>query len=233
MKAPKYKRPPGLVIDMHSHRPKQFSEVEARLNDLRRQPLNTLFPEHALVISLPRSKDRLDKFLAQNTFSGTMKVIEAVDGKTLPPTVPWMKPGDLGCLKSHQNALIYARDKKWPCVMIFEDDVIFVENFNEKIKAAMKELPANWDLMWLGGNNNTPPISYSSKLKVLTGSWGTFGMVIRNTVYDYFIEQFGGQERSSDDYYRIGHSKFVSFRSAENLVIHVGGVSDRLLINHG
>lgn len=225
----------GIKVDTHGHRLIRTSETAKRAEELKLLPLNTEMLQHALVISLPRSKDRLDKFLAQNTFGGTMEVIEAVDGSLLPKVpegVP-LRQGDLGCLLSHKKALEYARDEGWDMVLILEDDASFVADFNNKLNQAMRELPETWDMLWIGGNDahGQESFPYSANLKVNNGMWGTYGIIIREWVYDYFIELFAEEKRSSDDYYRINHARFRLFRTRDNLVKHAGGRSDRIVIN--
>ena len=194
-------------------------------------PRNTEFPEHALVINLPRSTERLAKFKASNNFTGTTEVLEAVDGTLHTPKVPSMKFGDVGCLLSHKKALEHARDSGWSMALIFEDDVIFPPDFNERLRQCMSELPADWELFWGGGKDNTPSIPYSPNLKRLTGSWGTFMYVIRNTVYQKFIEIFSEEFQSSDEYYRREHQSLQSYRASTDLVQHIWGASDRIVIN--
>lgn len=221
----------GIVVVGNTHSIRKAPEAASRITELKKQPFNHSYPEHALVISLQRS-NRIAGFMATNTFDGTTEVINAVDGLLLPPPkVPSMKQGDVGCLLSHQKALQYAKAQGWDSVLIFEDDAKPVADFNRKLKEAMSQLPANWDMLWLGGKDNTLPLSYSPKLKLLTGSWGTYGYVIRSTVYDFFINQFEEQFQSSDEYYRRKHSEFNCFRTEQDLVHHIIGTSDRITIN--
>jgi len=215
-------------IDRHRRR-----VLEPALISDNTGPRNTLLPEHALVISLARS-GRIEAFNRTNNFNGITEAIDAVDGKLIqePLKVPSMNYGALGCLRSHRIALEYAKLKGWEMVLILEDDAQPVEGFNEKLADAMRELPEDFDMLWLGGNNNTPPAPYSPLLKQLTGSWGTYGMVIRNTVYDFFIEQFKEEYQSSDEYYRRYHLKFKSFRTSVDLVNHTGDVSEIMKVNY-
>lgn len=196
---------------------------------------NPVMVENCLIISLAKSyEERLKPLLIINPFRGKTTVIEAVDGNELPKVaegIP-LRQGDLGCLLSHIKALEYAQKQGWKCVLIFEDDITFVDGFNDKLKTAMKSLPSRWDMLWIGGTDAKPSYPYNDYLKRLNQSWGTYGYVIRDCCYQYFIDLFNEQKRSSDDYYRANHAKFSSFRTKENLVIHKNGTSDRLKINH-
>ena len=217
---------------MDSRRRRAIPPDTSRAQQFKSQPKNTLYPEHSLVISLARS-NRIEAFNLSNNFNGTTEVIDAVDGLLLgEPKVPSMKRGDVGCLLSHKKALEHARDKSYPLVMIFEDDITFPPDFNERLKEAMRELPENWHLLWLGGKDNEPSLPYSNTLKILNGSWGTFAYTIKQELYQYFIDTFAEEMQSSDEYFRRNHAKFNSFRTVHELVTHIGGVSDRLVINH-
>lgn len=215
----------------HRRRRRVYDPVAGLAHQFNTVPRNTEFPIHALVINLPRSTERLAKFQASNNFNGTTEVIEAVDGSLLTPKVPSMKFGDAGCLLSHKKALEFARDNGWSMALILEDDVIFPVDFNERLRQCMSELPENWDLFWGGGKDNTPSIPYSPNLKRLTGSWGTFCYVIRNTVYQKFIDIFAEEFQSSDEYFRREHESLQSYRSTTDLVQHIWGASDRIVIN--
>lgn len=224
----------GFIIDQRRRRWVPASTTQMPI--ITRTPNNKSLPQHALVINLPESTERLAAFKKNNHFKGDMTVLWAVDGKKEPPVpkgIP-LHPGDLGCLLSHKAALEHARDEGWDMVVIFEDDAIMVPDFDVKLRQAMAELPDGWDMLWLGGSDNrkTPSEPYSKHLKRLKGSWGTYGYIIREWCYDYFINLFSEKKRSSDDYFRVNHARFRSFRTVENLVRHTSvATSDRLRIN--
>lgn len=223
-------------VNSQNHRPApQIMQTIIPNEVLYIQKRNTLLPKNALVINLPKSTERLAYFNEHNSFNGVTEVIEAVDGLTLPKVpegVP-LRQGSLGCLLSHKKALEYAKEKGYPCVIVFEDDADLRPTFNEDLKAAMLELPESWDLLWLAGMDaiGSPSYPYSEHLKRLNGSWGTFGYVIHSNVYDYFIDVFSEQKRSSDDYFRINHPRFASFRTAQSIIGHKGSKSDRTEID--
>lgn len=218
-------------VNPHNHRLISYESTAKIPNAvLLQEPLNTQIPQNALVINLPKSIDRLENFMRNNSFNGVTYVISAIDGLTLPKVpegVP-LRQGSLGCLLSHKKALEYALENNYSSVIIFEDDAQLIPTFNDELKRAMLELPQNWDLLWLAGNDDTPSYPYSKNLKRLNGSWGTYAYVINRNVYEYFIELFSEQKKSSDDYYRINHPRFNSFRTVIPLAKHAGFVSDRI-----
>jgi GR25 family glycosyltransferase involved in LPS biosynthesis len=84
--------------------------------------------------------DRLEKFDKQAKELGItykrFQAIEATDPK-------------FGCKLSHISALTMSED---PVAFIFEDDSIFVENFQVKFEQAMANIPDDWDMLYLGAN---------------------------------------------------------------------------------
>ncbi len=222
--------------DTHGHRARRIDPFHFKAEELKKRPRNTLIPEQALVISLERSKEaRLNPFLEQNTFNGTMEVVEGIDGLLLPAmdkSIPMQGNGDIACLRSHRKALQFAKDKGYELVAIFEDDIRFVTNFNEQLRDAMRELPDNWDMLYLGGKDRNPAFPYSKNLKANACMWGGYAIVFRNTVYDFFIELFQNETKSCDDVYSLNSDKFVVFKTANDLCIHIGRASDRIKVNH-
>ncbi len=221
-------------VSPHNH---SYRNVESNIvtkNEVLYQlPLNNNFVKNALVVNLPQSADRLAHFLQHNYFKGTMEIIEAVDGLNLPKVpegVP-LRQGSLGCLLSHKKALEYALSKEYPSVLIFEDDAEMIPEFSSELNLAMSELPQNWDMLWLAGNDASPSYPYSKNLKRMNGSWGTYAYVINRNVYEFFIELFSEEKKSSDDYFRLQHPRFNSFRTVKPLALHKGGVSDRMEID--
>ena len=111
--------------------------------------------------------------------------------------------GKIGCFKSHQKALQFAKDNNMEKIFVLEDDCIPCENFKERFKTIKQYLDNNnnWDL-YLGGGIIKPPwdryptwknnfkqyINYKSEDFVkISKSYGTFFICYKSTVYDYFL----------------------------------------------
>ena len=75
----------------------------------------------------------------------------AVDGAKVQIPVQWRgSPGAYGCLQSHLAVVLNARTQGWESVLIMEDDVLFDERFHEKFRERVRNLPANWDMLFFG-----------------------------------------------------------------------------------
>jgi GR25 family glycosyltransferase involved in LPS biosynthesis len=59
------------------------------------------------------------------------------------------KPEISLCLK-HIEAFRDAIDNNYQNIVVFEDDIILVENFNDKLQSYMNQLPNDYDILWIG-----------------------------------------------------------------------------------
>lgn len=114
------------------------------------------------VISLPSRKQRLDLFfqeLPNPWILGDIKVFEAVDGYRCKIPQSWKSgKGAWGCYKSHLYLLKECyQNSNINNVLIFEDDAIFVENFNDQVSVALDSLPEDWQMFYLGGQHLKMP----------------------------------------------------------------------------
>jgi GR25 family glycosyltransferase involved in LPS biosynthesis len=63
------------------------------------------------------------------------------------------KRGMIGCTLSHINLWKKIAKSYDENILILEDDVIFVKNFKNKFISYMKQVPENWDIIYLGASN--------------------------------------------------------------------------------
>lgn len=175
----------------------------------------------SLVISLKRNEmGRLRLFKSRYTFSIPLFIIEGVDGLTVDKGDCKLPAGTYGCLQSHIKAIQFAKDNKLNRVLILEDDVRFVQDFETHLKEAMEDLPLNWDMLWLGGKDLQKPISYTFKLNRLVSSTGGYGYILRDRVYDFFIDKLSLNNEMCDTHYANHQKDFSSFRTFRPLVLH-------------
>ena len=116
------------------------------------------------VINLKHRKDKLEKFLANlpSILSNEkINIFEAIDGSKY--NIPkWFDvtnskegiSGNYGCYLSHLEIIKNIHSS----TLIFEDDALFSEDFNEKYKQSVEYIHnLNYDLFYLGGYNNKQP----------------------------------------------------------------------------
>jgi len=59
-------------------------------------------------------------------------------------------PAEYGCYLSHMAVIQKAFDDGLDNVLVFEDDVMFLEGYEEVLVKALEELPEDWDMFFLG-----------------------------------------------------------------------------------
>ena len=59
------------------------------------------------------------------------------------------QPYEMGCALSHYSVIKQALEENVEKLFVFEDDVCFHKNFNERFEKSFNVLPENWDMMML------------------------------------------------------------------------------------
>lgn len=105
------------------------------------------------VINLKRRPDRLQEITKEcEKHSLPFELIEAIDGHVAFPNAPRrIMQGALGCQASHIKALKEALKYDEHC-LILEDDCQFTDNLSPLFSSFFEDLPANWDVFFLGGS---------------------------------------------------------------------------------
>jgi GR25 family glycosyltransferase involved in LPS biosynthesis len=64
---------------------------------------------------------------------------------------------NMGCTASHRGLLEIIAHRRWPKVLILEDDAFFLENFHDRFSAAISDAPPSFDFLFLGGSYAETP----------------------------------------------------------------------------
>lgn len=115
-------------------------------------PLNNFF-DHIYCINLDK---RTDKWAAcQEEFAriGLTDVerFSAIDGRRV-DVESNLLPGEVGIILSNLAVLRHAQSNKYEKILILEDDVQFSDTFVRDWNAWHKEIPDDWEMLYLGGN---------------------------------------------------------------------------------
>lgn len=103
----------------------------------------------------------------------------------------------LACLLSHIEIIKQAKVNGYNKILIFEDDVIFSENFAKEIKK-IKSL--DWNLLYLGASQfDWSDINIENGYYKSKNTLGSFAYSIKSEVFDYIIEIFESQKLSVDN----------------------------------
>ena len=101
-----------------------------------------------------------------------------------------MKNGAIGCTISHIKCIEIAREKRWPHVIILEDDIEFTnpELFLKQFNLFIQRHSSMWDVVLLAGNNMIP---YSANDQVSVQIYNcqtTTGYMVQSHYYDTMIK---------------------------------------------
>jgi GR25 family glycosyltransferase involved in LPS biosynthesis len=123
----------------------------------------------------------------------------ALDGDTLETPANWTHSrGAYGCLLSHVEVVEAARRSGARSVLIFEDDTVFDPQLQDKFAVFIKEVPADWDMLYFGALHKDEPIMVAEHVGRITKANSTFAYALKNTIFDEFIDLNRRAERLLD-----------------------------------
>ena len=124
---------------------------------------NKITIDKIYVINLDKSKDRLKYITKQLKREGLIfERIAGIDGKQLDKnelirkkilTSETMTLGAIGCYLSHKKIWEKEKNIKNSNFLVLEDDCIITKNIKQKFNEYSKQIPENWDIIYLGGSN--------------------------------------------------------------------------------
>ena len=138
-----------------------------------------------MVINMKRRSDRLDRFVENHKeLVGSFGVHEAIDGRELkltPAIARLLRPNSFfwkksvaGCCLSHLGLwykLANSNDKSY---LIFEDDAKMQPGWIDKLNVAMKAVPENWDILYLGGVLPPNKAGFNTSKEHVNNYWSRF-----------------------------------------------------------
>lgn len=110
--------------------------------------------EKIYCINLEHRKDRLEQSMEQFEALGILDKVQFVKAITYhSDSLDARQNGLMGCLLSHLWILKEAKQNGCESILVFEDDFKFTKDkkyIDEKINKCTKELPLDWDILYLG-----------------------------------------------------------------------------------
>lgn len=190
--------------------------------------LETCFAR-AVCINLDRRPDRWEamqrKFAAENIAA---ERLPAIDSKTtvVPAHLAHMRPQDYACTMSHLAAVRQAKADGIPNVLIFEDDAFFGPDFAGRFTAFFAQLPADWDMLFLGAYHFEKPVPVASNVVRIVKALTAHAYAVRASVFDAFIEINGNPPAIVDRNNTVLQRRFNCYCFEPNLVGQEAGYSD-------
>jgi GR25 family glycosyltransferase involved in LPS biosynthesis len=168
-----------------------------------------------LVINLEERPDRLESFYKNNKLPFEVERFNAIK----------FKDGAVGCAYSHIEGM--RKFSEFPFI-IFEDDCVMLEDWSV-VETAMKQLPSNWDALWLGATLTQPLKIYSKNLFELKRAY-CLHAVIYNTprIVDYICREYSSNPSPIIDvfYFNQVLEKFNCFITAPIVATQGQGMSN-------
>jgi len=179
-------------------------------------------------INLDRRPERLEKVCLQFEKHDIENVMRfaAVDGSKLSYQGP-LNAGQMGCTLSHLLLLEYAKDNGLDSLLIFEDDLILADDFNQRFETAIKELPEDWCMLYFGGNHFKGTKPFSPNLVQLNGTLTTHAIAIHSRFYDVAIKTISESlNQIIDVYYMQLHNLYPCYAINPKIAFQAQGFSD-------
>lgn len=131
-------------------------------------------------------------------------------------------PGALGCTISFNACINIAKLANFPYLFIFEDDIFFIDDFNNKLKENLYELPDNFEVCLLGRNRDDFEVQEFSDHLIKANNIhnnGGFALLINRTVFDRILLDFAKNPMLLvDDFWYV--NKYENcFATKERLVL--------------
>ena len=122
------------------------------------------------------------------------------------------KRGWKGCRDSHLAVMELC--KKETYFMVFEDDVKFLGRVTEPVYNAMKQLPDDWDMLYLGCSPQKPQERYSENLFRVDKAWCLHAVIWHNRVdgaVEYMLNHRSGIPKIDVYLSEVIHPRFNCF----------------------
>lgn len=162
-------------------------------------------------INLDKRKDRWEQSELEFKKHGlNVERFSAIDGNciTLRSRNSFrLNKGEQGCILSHINILKSMVEQGLEKILILEDDVSFVDNLNNLLDCYIKQVPPNWDMLYLGGNHIKQPIKISENIGKLIKTYTTSYYAITNSMARFLISQIK-HDSAIDVFYSSFHPDF-------------------------
>lgn len=132
--------------------------------------------------------------------------------------------GVLACALSHLELIYKAKTLGLPEICIFEDDVIFCDDFKDRIKYIENLSGFEYDILALGGHfdkeityNYAIPADWPKMHKVKRMG-GTYAYIFKSSVYDFILRNYNYNYGADEFYSTFVYPRFKSYAFVPFLV---------------
>jgi GR25 family glycosyltransferase involved in LPS biosynthesis len=204
---------------------------------------NTFF-DHIFCLNLDERTDRWEESQAEFKKHNIENVerVSAIRGTSLnlplsnnidengyvhPPHIGGINVGAIGNCITTLLILKIAKRSGYKNILILEDDVVFHENLNEEFNKIVPQIPAKWDLIYLGGNHFAgKPIFHSENVFRVTHTVCLHAVAVNHTMYDKLIDKLTDLSTLTDKSFADLQITNNCFVTSPHLAWQRGGYSD-------
>ena len=169
-------------------------------------------------INLDRRPDRLSHVreeFAKNNIKAKRYI--AVDGNEC-NFHPNLTRGAAGCLESQRSIINIGIKSDYEAIAIFEDDVFFVDGFEEKFAEFYSQIPDDWEFIFLANNKYNATVNrISTNVEQISGAWSAHAFIIRRRAMLAAAEIISGGDMPVDVYYGILQQYYPSYSAVPSL----------------
>ena len=194
-----------------------------------------LYFEHIFCINLERRPDRRAKAEAEFAKHGINVVwVVGVDGQKLdlkPMTSldgQPVSPGDIGCANTHLNIARMAKERGIDKYFVFEDDAIFIEDFNTVLPTYIEQIPNDWQMWYMGGNHAGGFQMVTQNIAQIFKTYTTHAYAVRGKGIDGIIEVLSPQAEKVDVAIASLHRRIPSYVCRPHICFQRDSFSDIL-----
>jgi GR25 family glycosyltransferase involved in LPS biosynthesis len=176
-------------------------KVVSKPNNGNGKSILNKFVDCSWVINLERRKDRLEHITKEfDKFNITFKRFDAIDGKKMGEDV---RSSQVACLRSHVGVIKESLKNGYDRIAIFEDDIIFCDDFEKRFEYYAAAVPSDWDIMYLGGAHFNQGLEMKPFINKVNGVYGAFAMILNNKsgLFQKIIELTESESEPIDEYY--------------------------------
>ena len=147
-------------------------------------------------LRLQQTRAELARAWPQQPFN-QLPAVDAARVK-LTPTETLSKEG-YACNQSHLNALTVAINAGLEELVIVEDDIICHSDFNRELEQFLTRVPADWQMLMLGGEHRMAPVAVCPGVVRCTSTLRTHAYVIRGKMLRWAASEL----KDSKDWFDI------------------------------
>ena len=137
--------------------------------------------EHIYCINLDKRPDRWNESLKEFKKVGIEDKVIRFSGIEKPD-------GRVGVIKSNLEIVKLAKNNNWNNVLVFEDDIKFLNNSLENLSKGISQINNfDWELFYLGANTHVSLNKFSDNLVIAKQCYAVHSMAYSNQIYDKFI----------------------------------------------